>query len=117
MAYVDFIQKVHKSTKRDYVGRVNEADKAECAEVALRWDKDYWDGDRRYVLRELRADIFIIHVAVRNVSHDPFAVKKGLNHLKWFSCKDEGLYSSFRCKLIELLSGLDESGHHRKGDG
>ncbi len=48
MAYVDFIQKIHKSTKRDYVGRVNEADKAECAEVALRWDKDYWDGDRRY---------------------------------------------------------------------
>ncbi len=48
MAYVDFIQKIHKSTKRDYVGRVNEADKAECAEVALRWDKDYWDGDRLY---------------------------------------------------------------------
>ena len=48
MAYVDFIMKVHKSTKRDYVARVNEADKAECAEVATRFGKEYWDGDRKY---------------------------------------------------------------------
>jgi len=48
MAYVDFIMKVHKSTKRDYVARVNEADKAECAEVATKFGKDYWDGDRKY---------------------------------------------------------------------
>jgi ubiquinone/menaquinone biosynthesis C-methylase UbiE len=46
MAYVDFIMKVHKATKRDYVGRVNERDKAEAAEIACRFDKDYWDGDR-----------------------------------------------------------------------
>jgi protein-L-isoaspartate(D-aspartate) O-methyltransferase len=48
MAYVDFIMKVHKSTKRDYVGRVLEADKAECAEVATKFDKDYWDGERKF---------------------------------------------------------------------
>jgi len=48
MAYVDFIMKVHKATKRDYVARVNEADKAECAEVATRFGKEYWDGDRKY---------------------------------------------------------------------
>ena len=48
MAYVDFINKVHKSTKRDYLKRVNEADKAACAEVAIRYDKDYWDGDRKH---------------------------------------------------------------------
>jgi ubiquinone/menaquinone biosynthesis C-methylase UbiE len=47
MAYVDFITKIHKATKRDYVGRVLEADKAECAEAALKFDKDYWDGDRK----------------------------------------------------------------------
>jgi ubiquinone/menaquinone biosynthesis C-methylase UbiE len=46
MAYVDFIMKVHKATKRDYLGRVNERDKAEVAEIACRFDKDYWDGDR-----------------------------------------------------------------------
>jgi ubiquinone/menaquinone biosynthesis C-methylase UbiE len=48
MAYVDFIMKVHKATKRDYVARVNEADKAECAEVATKFGKEYWDGDRKY---------------------------------------------------------------------
>ncbi|MCG8605174.1 class I SAM-dependent methyltransferase [bacterium] len=48
MAYLDFISNVHNSTKRDYVQRVVEYDKAECAEVALQFEKDYWDGDRRY---------------------------------------------------------------------
>ena len=48
MAYVDFLMRLHKSTPRDYVQRVLEADKAECAEVACRFDKDYWDGDRKY---------------------------------------------------------------------
>ncbi len=48
MAYVDFIMGLHKSTKRDYVQRVVEYDKAECAEVATKFGKDYWDGDRKY---------------------------------------------------------------------
>ena len=48
MAYVDFIQKLHVSTSRDYVQRVVEYDKAECAEIAIQYGKDYWDGDRRY---------------------------------------------------------------------
>lgn len=48
MAYVDFIMKTHKSTRRDYVQRVVEYDKAECAEVSLKFDKDYFDGDRKY---------------------------------------------------------------------
>lgn len=47
MAYLDFISQIHKSTSRDYIGRVTSHDKAECAEVALRWDKEYWDGERR----------------------------------------------------------------------
>jgi ubiquinone/menaquinone biosynthesis C-methylase UbiE len=46
MAYVDFISRVHKSTARDYVRRVVEHDKAACAEIAGRFDKDYWDGER-----------------------------------------------------------------------
>jgi len=48
MSYVDFISGIHRSTKRDYLGRVNEHDKANCAEVALKWDRDYWDGDRKF---------------------------------------------------------------------
>lgn len=48
MAYVDFLMKLHKGTKRNYVQRVVEHDKAACSEVAIQYGKDYWDGDRRY---------------------------------------------------------------------
>ncbi len=46
MAYREFVSLIHKSTSRDYLARVNEIDKAEVAEVAIKFDKDYWDGDR-----------------------------------------------------------------------
>jgi SAM-dependent methyltransferase len=45
---VDFTASLHSSTKRDYVARVVEHDKAESAEVASRFGEEYWDGDRRY---------------------------------------------------------------------
>ncbi len=48
MAEIDFITEVHRSTPRDYIGRVNEADKSKCAEIALNWDEEYWDGERKY---------------------------------------------------------------------
>jgi len=47
MAYIDFLSAVHKSTKRDYLGRVNEFPKAEAAKLAKKFDFDYWDGDRK----------------------------------------------------------------------
>lgn len=48
MAYVDFITTNHTSTKRDYIGRVNEYPKAKAATIACQFGKDYWDGDRKY---------------------------------------------------------------------
>jgi SAM-dependent methyltransferase len=49
MAYIDFMSVVHKSTKRDYLGRVNDPEypKAKAAELGKQWGYDYWDGDRR----------------------------------------------------------------------
>jgi len=47
MAYVDFLSSVHRATKRDYLARVNEYPKAEAAKIAGRFDREYWDGDRR----------------------------------------------------------------------
>ncbi len=46
MAEIDFIQKLHSATERDYLGRVQAHDKAECAAIAKRFGKDYWDGER-----------------------------------------------------------------------
>ncbi len=45
---IDLIQALHAGTKRDYVGRVTGSNKAECAAVAKRYDRDYWDGERCY---------------------------------------------------------------------
>ena len=49
MAEVDFMSVLHKSTQRDYLARVNDRDfpKAKAAELAKKFDFDYWDGDRR----------------------------------------------------------------------
>lgn len=47
MTMPDFISIVHKSTKRDYLKRVNEYPKEEAAQKAKLWAYDYWDGDRR----------------------------------------------------------------------
>src|SRR5437763_15030554 len=46
MAYRELVSLVHKSTKRDYLGRVTQRDKADVAEMAVKFDYDYWDGSR-----------------------------------------------------------------------
>ena len=49
MAYIDLLSAIHKSTKRDYLARVNDPDfpKAKAAILAKQWGFDYWDGDRK----------------------------------------------------------------------
>ncbi|MDG2243336.1 MAG: class I SAM-dependent methyltransferase [Rhodospirillaceae bacterium] len=49
MAYLDLMSPLHKSTQRDYLARVNDSEypKAHAANLAKKWDYDYWDGDRR----------------------------------------------------------------------
>jgi SAM-dependent methyltransferase len=48
MAFIDFIERVHTKTPRNYIERVNAYDKAECATISKQFGRDYWDGDRRY---------------------------------------------------------------------
>jgi SAM-dependent methyltransferase len=47
--YIDFMSVLHKAIQRDYLARVNDPDfpKPKAAELAKKWDFDYWDGDRR----------------------------------------------------------------------
>lgn len=49
MAYVDLMSVLHKSTRRDYLARVNDVEypKPKAAELSKKWGYDYWDGDRR----------------------------------------------------------------------
>ena len=46
MSYREFVGLIHKSTKRDYLARVPQRDKAEVAELAIKFGYDYWDGSR-----------------------------------------------------------------------
>lgn len=48
MAEFNFAENKHSQTSRNYLARVLDHDKAECAVVAKQWGKDYWDGDRKY---------------------------------------------------------------------
>ena len=42
-----FITKLHTSTNRDYLARMND-DKIECMKIASQYSEKYWDGDRRF---------------------------------------------------------------------
>ena len=44
MQEINFMESLHKSTKRDYTERIVQFDKAACAEVACQFGKEYWDG-------------------------------------------------------------------------
>ena len=77
MAYIDFLGSLHSSTKRDYLARVNDPEfpKAKAAQLAKKFDYDYWDGDRRicyggykYILADGRAwpKTFINHYDLKD---------------------------------------------------
>ena len=48
MQEIDFMSSLHKKTNRDYLARVNDKEypKYKAAELAKKFDFDYWDGDR-----------------------------------------------------------------------
>ncbi len=69
MSYIDFVSKIHRSTKRDYLQRVVEHDKAACAEIATKWGEQYWDGARQYGYGGFRYDGRWLPVAASIVEH------------------------------------------------
>jgi len=44
---LNIVNPLHRRTARNYIGRMSD-DKVHCCEIARRFDRDYWDGDRRY---------------------------------------------------------------------
>ncbi len=44
---LNIVTPLHKKTPRDYIGRMQD-DKVACMKVAREYDRDFWDGDRRY---------------------------------------------------------------------
>ena len=42
-----FVTSLHESTKRDYLARMLD-NKVQCMQIAKKYDKDFWDGERRF---------------------------------------------------------------------
>jgi len=103
MAYVDFINKVHRSTKRDYLKRVTEHDKAVCAELACRFDKDYWDGERHTGYGGYRYDGRWRSVAEDMVRH--YGLKPGMRVLDVGCGKGFLLY-----EFTQVVPGIEVAG-------
>ncbi len=109
MAYVDFISAVHKSTKRDYVQRVNDYPKAKAAQKAKKWDFDYWDGDRRICYGGYTYDGRWKKVARAMVDH--YGLKPGDKVLD-IGCGKGFLLYDFTQVLPGIeIAGIDVSGY------
>lgn len=103
MAYIDFIEAVHKSTKRDYLGRVNEASKAECAKIAKKFDFDFFDGERKYGYGGYKYDGRWRAVAERLVEH--YQLEAGQSVLDIGCGKAHLLY-----EIMKLVPGIQVQG-------
>ena len=43
----NYISDLHNSSKRDYLQRMTN-NKVDCMKIARRFDKEFWDGERKY---------------------------------------------------------------------
>ena len=103
MPNVNFVTSLHTSTKRDYVARVVEYDKADCATVAKQYGKDYWDGERQYGFGGYKYDGRWRSVAQAMASH--YGLKAGDKVL------DVGCGKAFLIyELTQEVPGLDVTG-------
>jgi protein-L-isoaspartate(D-aspartate) O-methyltransferase len=105
MAYVDFLSTIHKSTKRDYLARVNDPEfpKAKAAKLAKEWAFDYWDGDRRINYGGYRNDGRWLKVAKAMV--DYYGLKAG-DRILDIGCGKGFLLQGF----LEVMAGVEVQG-------
>ena len=103
MPEIEFITSLHTSTRRDYLARVTEHDKAACAEVACRFDRDYWDGERHVGYGGYRYDGRWRPVARKMAAH--YDLKAGDRVL------DVGCGKAFLLyELTQVVPGLEVCG-------
>ena len=109
MAEIDFIGALHSSTKRNYLERVTEYDKAECSAVACRFGAEYWDGDRRYGYGGYRYDGRWLPVAEAMAGH--YGIEPGARILDVGCGKGFLLYAFTRAVPGVDVSGIDISAY------
>lgn len=103
MVEINFLERYQKATKRDYVQRVVDHDKAECAQVAKQWGFEYWDGDRRFGYGGMRYDGRWRPIAEDIARH--YGLKAGMRVLDIGCGKAFLLY-----ELSQVVPGLEVAG-------
>lgn len=107
MAYVEFIEQVHRSTKRDYLARVLAGNKAEFATVAKKFDVEYWDGSRNTGYGGYTYDGRWLPVAQKMAAH--YGLKSGDRVLDVGCGKGFLLHEFTRATPGVEIAGLDVS--------
>jgi protein-L-isoaspartate(D-aspartate) O-methyltransferase len=103
MAYIDFLSSLHKNTKRDYLARMVEYPKAEAIKIAKRYDREYWDGDRKFGYGGYRYDGRWQKVAKAMAAH--YDIKAGDKILDVGCGKGFLLY-----EFIQVVPGIEIKG-------
>ena len=107
MAHLDFISGIHNATKRNYVQRVVEYDKAECATISKKFGQEYFDGDRKYGYGGFRYDGRWKSFAAKLIAH--YGLKPGMRVLD-IGCAKGFVIHEFKQLMPELeVAGLDIS--------
>lgn len=109
MAYIEFITRVHNSTKRDYLKRVNDHDKAAVAEIATKFGKDYWDGERHLGYGGYKYDGRWKPVAEAMIKH--YGLKPGAKILDVGCGKGFLLYEFMTLLPGSTVAGIDISSY------
>lgn len=100
------ITPLHKKSKRDYIGRMND-DKVSCMKIARQYDKEYWDGDRRYGYGGYAYDGRWLPVARQLI--ELYGLKKGAKILDVGCGKGYLLYEFQRLLPDVKITGIDIS--------
>jgi ubiquinone/menaquinone biosynthesis C-methylase UbiE len=107
MAHLDFISGIHNATKRNYVQRVVDYDKAECATVSKKFGQEYFDGDRKYGYGGFRYDGRWKSFAEKLIAH--YGIRPGMRVLD-IGCAKGFLLHEFKLLIPDLeVAGLDIS--------
>ena len=112
----DFIGELHKKSKRNYLGRVNDIDYPKCkaAELAKKYDYDYWDGDRRICYGGYKYIEGWWEVAVKKMlTH--YKLPKGARILDVGCGKGFMLYDFLKLRPDLRVAGIDISKYAIKG--
>lgn len=107
MAAVNFIQRLHRATKRDYENRFTGDDKAACATIAGKFGQEYFDGDRKYGYGGYRYDGRWQSVAQALVDH--YGLRQGARILDVGCAKGFLVHDLMKAVPDADVVGLDVS--------